>query len=190
MLPDPVLGVAVGDALCVAVGDAGTVPVVVAVAVLIGVVRVTVAVAVVRVEVGVWVRVAVGVSLAWSAGVADGVTPTGVTVNGVVVSVAVGGVVVVGVSVAVGDAPGVVRIFTMAVASAMLTRPSPLTSAPSHVLGPPNTMSSTAEMSAWSTCPSQLASPWSGTAGCATLTIAENPENPISSSIPQRHRMG
>ena len=101
----------------------------------------------------------------------------------VLVSCPVG--VIVGVPLGVGEAAGTARSATMAVVSAMLTRPSPLTSAVSHVLGSPKMMASTASMSASSTRPSQFASPCCGVLDWATPLTADIH---MTSSAAQRHR--
>lgn len=158
MLPAVWVAVEVGERVAVAEGPGELVAVWVR-----GGVRVKVAVGV--------VRLAVGELL----GVADGVIFTvGVTLgDGVVVPLGVDVAAVVAVSDGVGDCGGKVRSATTAVASATLTRLSPFTSELSHVLGPPNTMASTASMSAWSTRPSQLASPRKAV-DCAGLAVASS----------------
>jgi hypothetical protein len=96
--------------------------------------------------VGVAVAVLVRVAAAVSDGVMDAV---GVSLgSGVGVSVRFDVGVTSGVSVGVGDSGDTPSSVTIALISATLTRPSPLTSAVSQVLGAPNTMASTASISA------------------------------------------
>ena len=123
----------------------------------------------VRVKVAVGaVRLALGELL----GVAERVISTvGVTLGG---GVAVAVAAVVAVSDGVGDCGGEMSIANTAVVSATLTRPSSFTSELSQSLSPPNTMASTLSTSAWSTRPSQLASPRSGALDCATPAVADS----------------
>lgn len=115
------------------------------------------------VAVGVSVNDGVAVSAETSVKVPVGVfVPTGVTVTASEVSVTVG----ITVSVAVGG--GVVKILASAERSALLVRPSPLTSVNTQAL-PPKIAATSASRSRASTALSQFASPVSVAAFAAQL---------------------
>jgi hypothetical protein len=176
----------VGGTSGVSVGDGSLVGVAVCVNVAVDVARVGVSVAVARVDVSVGVgRAGVNVGLGDAVGVASTIgvgVSAGVSFgeglrvgSGVSVSVGLGVSVAVAPSVGVGVSGGAFNARTTAVASATLTRPSALTSAPSHVLGAPKTIARTASISAVSTRWSQLASPRSGFSSCAAARVAHKP---------------